>query len=199
MLADTHGFHNDVKVPDGDLLIFAGDATMRGNREELRDFADWANKLPHKYKITIAGNHDFCFKKYRAESERIIAPMMYLEDEGAVIDNIWIWGTPWTPTFGNWAFMRDENELSKIFDDIPQVDILISHGPPRNMMDESTFGNVNCGSVSLWRVPTPKVHIFGHIHEGYGTYTDMECEYVNASIVNFHYEPVNLPFVMEWK
>lgn len=196
-LADTHGFHRQVNVPDGDILIFAGDVTMRGNRDELKDFADWANELPHKYKIVIAGNHDFCFKKYREESERIIAPMMYLEDEGTVIENIWIWGTPWTPTFGNWAFMGDENKLAEKFD-IPQVDILISHGPPRNMLDKAKVNNEHAGSISLWRVPVPKLHIFGHIHEGYGSFTDTECHYVNASIVDFFYDTVNSPVVIDW-
>lgn len=196
MLADTHGFHQQVKVPDGDILIFAGDVTMTGNRRALVKFADWANELPHKYKIAIAGNHDFCFKKYREESEEILAPIMYLEDEGVLVENTFIWGTPWTPTYGNWAFMRNENELAKIFDYIPQVDVLISHGPPRNMLDLSLAGHINCGSIALWRVPIPKIHVFGHIHEGYGTYMDADCTYINASIVNFQYNPVNSPIVM---
>jgi Icc-related predicted phosphoesterase len=198
-LADTHGFHRQVKVPKGDILIFAGDVTMRGNRDELRDFAEWANALPHKHKIVIAGNHDFCFKKYREESEEIIAPMIYLEDNGAVVNDIWIWGTPWTPIFANWAFMRNEEELAKIFDLIPTVDILVSHGPPRNMLDRTRVNNENAGSISLWRVPSPKLHIFGHIHEGYGSYKDNDCQYVNASIMNFFYDTVNEPVVIDWE
>ncbi len=196
-LADTHSFHRQVNVPDGDILIFAGDVTMRGNRKELKDFAEWANELPHPHKIVIAGNHDFCFKKYREESEKIIAPMIYLEDSGVVVNNVWIWGTPWTPIFRNWAFMRSEDELAEKFDKIPTVDILISHGPPRNMLDKAMIDDEHAGSISLWRVPCPKLHVFGHIHEAYGSYKDTQCHYVNASIVNFFYDAVNKPVVID--
>jgi Icc-related predicted phosphoesterase len=65
-------------------------------------------------------------------------------------------------------------------------------------MDESSVGNENVGSIALWRIPTPKLHIFGHIHEGYGSFTDVDCRYLNASIVDFFYDPVNRPFVVEW-
>lgn len=198
-LADTHGRHRQVRVPDGDILIFAGDITWNGSRKSLMDFADWANKLPHKYKIAIAGNHDFCFAKHREESEEILSPIVYLQDNGIIIDDIWIWGTPWTPTFGNWAFMRNEEELNKIFDEIPTVDILVSHGPPKNILDKTFMEGVHAGSLALWRVPTPKLHIFGHIHEGYGSFVDADCHYVNASIVDFQYDPVNKPVVVEWK
>lgn len=197
-LADTHGFHHQVVVPDGDILIFAGDVTLRGNRDELRDFAEWANELPHKHKIVIAGNHDFCFKKYREESEEILSPIHYLEDSGIVVEDLWIWGTPWTLQFGNWAFMGNESKLAEMFD-IPLVDILISHGPPKNMLDKTVMDGEHAGSIALWRVPTPKLHIFGHIHEGYGSYKDSECEYINASIVDFRYNPVNAPVVVDWR
>ncbi len=196
-LADTHGYHRLVEVPDGDILIFAGDVTLRGNRNELRDFAEWANELPHKHKIVIAGNHDFCFKKYREESEEILSPMYYLEDSGIVIEDIWIWGTPWTLKYGDWAFMGDEDTLVEKFD-IPMVDVLISHGPPKNMLDKNVIDGEHVGSLALWGVPTPKLHIFGHIHEGYGSYKDSDCEYINASIVNFSYDPVNKPVVIDW-
>lgn len=196
LLADTHGHYVD--VPDGDILIFAGDVTMRGNRKELAAFSTWANALPHKHKIVIAGNHDFCFKKYPTESVEMIFPMRYLEDCGLTLEGISFWGTPWTPTFGNWAFMRDDEELAEIFDKIPQVDVLISHGPPDGILDVSSIGNVNCGSKALWRVPVPKLHVFGHIHEGYGYYNFGDCEYFNASIVDFQYGPINKPFEVEW-
>ena len=196
MLADTHGFHQDVKVPDGDLLIFAGDVTMRGNRDELRDFAEWANALPHEHKLIIAGNHDFCFKHYTEESIEIVSPMTYLEDESVEINGVSFWGTPWTPPFGNWAFMKEELELEKIFDSVPQVDVLISHGPPKGVLDRTVREGINVGSDALWRIPTPKIHVFGHIHEARGSFMDSDCTYINASTVNFHYEAIHEPVIM---
>jgi Icc-related predicted phosphoesterase len=45
----------------------------------------------------------------------------------------------------------------------------------------------------------PKVHIFGHIHEGYGEVKIGDTHYYNASYVNLGYVPVNDPFLIEVK
>jgi len=58
LLSDTHGRHRDVDVPDGDLLIHAGDFTFFGNRDDAVDFNDWLGGLPHPHKVVVAGNHD---------------------------------------------------------------------------------------------------------------------------------------------
>ncbi len=201
MIADTHGKHKEIGVPSGDMIIFAGDITSYGGRKNLKDFAKWANSLPHKYKIAIAGNHDFCFQNHPEESAEILSPITYLKDSGIEIEGISIWGTPWTPTFGNWAFMKSEEGLAEIFDKIPKVDILVSHGPPFDIMDLSEIGNENCGSKSLlkrvWEIK-PKIHEFGHIHEGYGSVLWDGVSFFNASVLNFRYGPVNKPYVTEW-
>ena len=58
-LSDTHELHRDVRVPDGDMLIYAGDITFFSkNPSVLTDFNDWLGELPHKYKVVIPGNHD---------------------------------------------------------------------------------------------------------------------------------------------
>lgn len=45
----------------------------------------------------------------------------------------------------------------------------------------------------------PKLHIFGHIHESYGTHTTEETTFINASICNEQYKPVNKPIVYEYR
>jgi Icc-related predicted phosphoesterase len=43
----------------------------------------------------------------------------------------------------------------------------------------------------------PLLHIFGHIHEGYG-YTEFNnISFVNASICNANYMPINRPIVID--
>jgi hypothetical protein len=51
-----------------------------------------------------------------------------------------------------------------------EVDILISHGPPRYRLDKTEEGE-NVGCKNLWRAVRrvkPRVHCFGHVHAGYG-------------------------------
>lgn len=43
----------------------------------------------------------------------------------------------------------------------------------------------------------PKLHIFGHIHEGYGRLEKDGTIFVNVSLCNFNYRPMNLPVVVD--
>ncbi|KAJ5131836.1 hypothetical protein N7448_005994 [Penicillium atrosanguineum] len=55
-ISDTH--NTQTGVPDGDILIHAGDLTQSGSFQELQDALDWLRALPHPIKIVIAGNHE---------------------------------------------------------------------------------------------------------------------------------------------
>jgi predicted phosphohydrolase len=57
-LSDTHSKHSKIEVPDGDVLIHAGDFCHFGTPEESRDFLNWYSSLPHPHKLLIRGNHD---------------------------------------------------------------------------------------------------------------------------------------------
>ena len=41
-----------IRLPAGDVLLHAGDFTSRGTAEEVRAFADWLRKQPHRLKVT---------------------------------------------------------------------------------------------------------------------------------------------------
>ena len=56
-ISDTHTLKYD-GIPDGDLLICAGDLTNAGTVAEIQQALNWLASLPHKYKVIIAGNHD---------------------------------------------------------------------------------------------------------------------------------------------
>ena len=57
-IADTHGKHKDLTIPSGDMLIHAGDISMKGDEDEIIDFLNWFDEQNFKHKILIAGNHD---------------------------------------------------------------------------------------------------------------------------------------------
>lgn len=126
--------------------------------------------------------------------------------------NFKIWGSPWTRRFEGMnpdcmAFTCEtEEELAEKFAMIPDdVDILVTHSPPWGVLDlVRRYGpfsherEENCGSEhlasSLKYVFRPRLHVFGHIHEGYGQKEVFHgCISINASHVNERYEPVNKP------
>jgi hypothetical protein len=54
LLSDTHQLHREVDVPDGDILIHAGDFTMFSeSMEAVADFNDWLGELPHRSKAIV--------------------------------------------------------------------------------------------------------------------------------------------------
>lgn len=193
IISDSHGQHAKLNLPKGDVLIHAGDITQRGAENEVIDFLNWFKDLDFKYKIFIAGNHDFYFERTPEEEIKKIIPdnVIYLCDSGTTIENIKIWGSPITPWFFNWAFNRHRGEqIARHWNLIPSdIDILITHGPVFCVLDKTTNGQ-NAGCKDLLdkvRELKPKFHICGHIHEAYGQTTAAMTNYINASVLDENY------------
>ncbi len=204
LIADTHNQHEKIAVPDGDVLVHAGDLSYRGELADVEVFDEWLGGLPHRHKIVIAGNHDFCFENRSAEARARLTNSIYLQDEGVCLEGIRFWGTPWQPWFYDWAFNlhRGTPELCAKWAMIPDdTDVLISHGPPLGHGDRTTLGeSAGCADL-LDRVQEirPQVHCFGHIHEGYGINRSKHTLFVNASVCTVAYEPVNPPVVLVFR
>jgi len=200
-ISDTHGMYREVVIPDGDLLIHAGDILANGKLSELEEFNQWLGTLPHRYKIVIAGNHDWCFEQDEKSSRAALTNAIYLQDECIDIEGVCFYGSPWQPWFLDWAFnLQPGKELKQKWDMIPDnVDVLITHGPCQNILDRTISGHhVGCGELrkAIHRV-RPKFHVCGHIHEGYGEFSLGGCTYINASVNTVKYKPVNLPIIFE--
>jgi Icc-related predicted phosphoesterase len=122
-------------------------------------------------------------------------------DSGTEYKGLKIWGSPHTPTFFNWHFMKDRGEeIKKHWDMIPtDTDILITHGPSCGVRDKNRqMQNCGCEDLrdKLLELKNLKLHAFGHIHESYGS-TKEKYISVNASIMNEHYQSVNKPLRIE--
>lgn len=195
-ISDTHEQHRNIEIPDGDILIHAGDFTFQGDWRWYADVDNWLFSLPHEHKIIVAGNHDFDFYKF---PWRCIT----LENDEVVIEGLRIWGSPYTPTFGNWAFMEDRGKrIREIWKKIPDgLDVLITHGPMYGIGDLTPrHQNVGCDDLTakVWSLKNPpRLHVFGHIHHGYGKVQDGRTLHVNASICNEDYSPDNEPIVVD--
>ncbi|XP_045210208.2 metallophosphoesterase MPPED2-like isoform X2 [Mercenaria mercenaria] len=218
-ISDTHCKLNkdDIgRIPHGDVLLHTGDFTMDGTERELIEFNNFLGALSHTYKVVIAGNHEFCLEddgswdrrymrqhyreKYGVENIRdLLTNCIYLEDELTEICGIKIYGSPWTPMYSCCdAFsLSDREALQQKWDKIPtNVDILMTHGPPRGFGDTTTKGaSAGCSNLlkTVQNRVKPKYHVFGHIHEGYGIYKDGKTTFINASICTRGYKPTNRP------
>ena len=202
-LSDTHNRLDEIDVPAGDLLIHAGDFSGRGTRREVEYFAADLAALPHRTKVVIAGNHDFLFETDSAKARDLLGDScIYLEDSGCDVDGLRIWGSPWQPWFHDWAFnLRTDDELAAKWSLIPDdTDLLITHGPPRGILDRTSGGDdVGCAAlVEAIRRVRPGLHVFGHIHEGYGAVERDGTIHLNASNCTLQYEPTNAPVQLEW-
>lgn len=202
-ISDTHGKHKGLELPKGDMIIHAGDVSRRGSRAEVIDFLNWYDGLDFKYKIFIAGNHDFYFENTEAvEIQRVIPETIhYLCDSGIELDGLMIWGSPIQPWFFDWAFNRQRGqEISKHWDIIPnETDILITHGPPFGILDK-TYKGENVGCEELTKKVSKmnlKAHIFGHIHEAHGRLDKKNTEFLNASVLDLKYNLVNKPLTLD--
>ncbi|EPE35126.1 Metallo-dependent phosphatase [Glarea lozoyensis ATCC 20868] len=167
-ISDTHNTQPD--LPDGDILLHAGDLTQSGSLSELRSQIEWLDAQPHRYKVVIAGNHDLCLQ---ASTEEIDwRSLIYLRDSATTLHfpggrSLKIYGSPWTPKHGNWAFQYPRTGADPWEGAVPEdVDILLTHGPPRCHLDLDDLG---CGYLlEEVRRREPILHVFGHIHAGYG-------------------------------
>jgi 3',5'-cyclic AMP phosphodiesterase CpdA len=213
-ISDTHSLLPSKEIPNGDVLIHAGDFSNVGHQKDYQAFHEFLDQLPHKHKIFIAGNHDItmqkayytssalprqfhrqlfsrpdfnpteyadqCIATIKQPSSKGDNSLIYLEDEQCELSpsdpdapSLRVYGSPWQPEFCDWAFnLPIGPELAAKWKAIPdEIDILITHGPPKGILDMAENGFL-CGcpylkQEVLSRVK-PRIHVFGHIHEAYG-------------------------------
>lgn len=201
-ISDTHTFHELLKVPiNVDMVIFSGDCSNvknpYSNEPEVRRFLLWFSSLNIKYKIFVAGNHDTSIENKLVSNFKDY-DIIYLENNHVIIEGIKIFGSPYTPTFGDWAFMKARHKLGKVWNNAidSDTDIIIVHGPPKGILDLSYDRNRKlefCGDNSLMKRVieiNPKLMLFGHIHNadditnaGFRTITSLQTKFSNGSVV----------------
>ncbi|TCD65919.1 hypothetical protein EIP91_001987, partial [Steccherinum ochraceum] len=156
-ISDTHNTHHaQPPLPDGDVLIHAGDLTQSGSASELDDALTWLAAHPHPHKVFIAGNHDRALAA-APEDVRIQAGLTYLEDTDVELTvrgrTLRIYGSPHTPRHGSWPFQYPRVRPAS-YDDLsisgeahavwsripPTTDVLVTHGPPFAHLDLDRFG-----------------------------------------------------------
>lgn len=180
-ISDTHA-NAGMQIPDGDLLIHAGDLTNDGTLEDVQEQINWLNTLPHKEKIVICGNHDSYFDpssrkaEDRSTKKHLTWPknMHYLQHKQLSLKfkggrKLNFYGSPDIPQCGgtDFAFQYTPDQaMERWSGTIPlDTDVLITHTPPKYHLDIG----LGCPGLleEVWRVK-PKLHVFGHVHTGAG-------------------------------
>jgi Icc-related predicted phosphoesterase len=196
-ISDTHAKHSQLEMLPADILICAGDFTNLGTISEIVSFNNWLGKIQHLYPkgiFVVPGNHDIMFEDDPNIAISLITHAKVLINEEAWVKHFILWGSPVTPTFGyGWAFNYDSGDhigkgrpIEPIWDQISaNTDILITHGPPKGILDKVSFDGrvVGCEHL-LKRVEeiNPTVHIFGHIHANNRIAFNGNTIFCNASI-----------------
>lgn len=186
-VSDTHGYHKDLDVPDGDCFIHCGDATNYGRPREFEDLAAWMNKLPHQHKIFIPGNHD---------KQIILNPDLLKIFDGTDI----IVGINQIVPIGKkkiyacaamWGY-------GTVLDSSKSCDVLATHAPPFGILDDilrpGARKNESLGEnhiLNYIEKNPPYVSIFGHVHEWGGQlYHSDTTRFYNLAVCNEDNQPV---------
>jgi Icc-related predicted phosphoesterase len=185
IVSDTHGRHRRVDVPEGDLLIHAGDFTAGGRMSDVDEIDDWLGGFDHERKIVVAGNCDGCCEGAADAVRARFTNATYLIDEAVEYRGLTIWGSPWQPEFMNLAFNLPRGEaLAERWAQMPEdLDILVTHGPPEGILDRTSRGE-RVGDAALRRRVDevgPRLHAFGHVHESSGREDRDGTIYINAA------------------
>lgn len=192
MLSDTHMIYRQ-PIPPGDVLIHAGDSEYSASEMNA-----WAKTHPHSHVLAVSGNMDWRL----AREHSMLKNVTYLQDSHVVISGVKIYGSPWTPEFVGVFQLNHDQQARDVWNRVPSdVDVLISHGPPKGILDITSRGKGVGDSELMSRVSQikPRLHCFGHVHESYGTYKNEHTLFCNVAVFNGH-SPivVDVPFDKKW-
>lgn len=213
-ISDTHNQHFDLDLPSGDVLVHSGDFTNLGRLESILAFMNWMEAQDFEHKILICGNHELEVSGQTEYMEHVAESfgIELIHNRVIEINGVSFYGEPRSQEFFDWGWMYARGyAATKVWDKLPSVDVLVTHGPPYGIADnvprrmDTYTGKLseNAGCPELrkrleYQTKIPLV-VCGHIHEGYGIHqTTFGTTVVNAAIMDRQYRPVNKPIVIDF-
>ena len=189
--SDSHNMYRRIALTKADYYVCTGDFSNQGSEKELIMFNTFAKevleqKMCKKF-FLVPGNHDRMVDNDLSVAKALLSNLNLLIDETINLNGLKVHGSPWSPTYGDWAFMKSEVELGNYWNMIPKdTNILLTHCPAVGILDRIETYPFNIGSKTLLQklsgLPELKLHVFGHIHEGYGTYSKNGVLHINAAL-----------------
>lgn len=199
-ISDTHMQLSKVKIPKGDILIHAGDLTYRGDFEELSQELDELALHRSKFKhiVIVPGNHDWMAERDPDLMEQMCQArgIILLNHESMQIEGLKFFGSGYTPEFCKWALNVPRGEpLRQKWAMIPDdTDVLITHGPPKDILDlvpRPKGFRAGCQDLynRIQQLSNLKLHVFGHLHMNHAVVKLGNIFFVNAAICTESYDP----------
>ena len=191
--SDTHNNHSVIEIPNCDLLLFVGDCSENGTYSEISDFLNWIKTMPGTQKIIVPGNHDKYFEELLKNENQIAITedVMMMSNSYFTYKGLCIGAFSFANRPNHWPIGKYDSFLSNhtipalCFDS--NIDILLTHFPPKGIRDRimnnirSRPGGLQCINEIIHKT-NPKIHIFGHIHDSYGSHHTRQCIFYNVSI-----------------
>jgi hypothetical protein len=204
-ISDTHDV-SEYEIPAGDILVHSGDFSNRGDAAEIKRFNTWLRRLPHTYKIIVAGNHEYEFDRYRPEDIQAavcdgVPNAWVLHETSIVVMGLRFWGASWNNS--NRAYGLPRKQRAERWALIPRdIDIIITHNPPLGIFDLAHVGQglpgpcemcagkshpnfAHWGDDGLLRevqARNPPLHMYGHVHDQTGILKVGATTFSNAAM-----------------
>ncbi len=180
------------------------------NEPEARRFFSWYLDLEIPTKVFVPGNHSTAIEQTLVRAEEYPDITFLIHDE-MQWNGLKIFGSPYTPRFHDWAYMKKRSQMDAVWQSVPDdVDILITHGPPKGVLDltrdieSKHIVQVGCSALRrhVEERIQPKIHAFGHLHDekgvsNYGMFTRGATQFINCSCCNLAAKLANHGFVVE--
>jgi predicted phosphodiesterase len=201
LLSDTHELHRSADVPACDLLIHAGDWTFFSRRlDQIEDFNEWLGEQHAPLgRILCPGNHETYLER-DPSLKSLTSNGKVLISEPYDIHGLKLFATSVVPLLGTGFGIASAEERSRIYAQIPiETDVLISHGPPYGILDCAPGDSTHQGCRELLKAVRrirPKLHVFGHVHTGFGLYETEHTLFVNAALLGPHGDIENRPVML---
>jgi len=205
IVSDTHGHHDQLTIPEADVLVHCGDMFDGIERHTVHpeQLDAWFASLPVECVVCTGGNHDDHLQMAHEAGHQPFEYARVLIDEAWTHQGVTFYGAPWVPRLQGWSFYESEQALPGAWARIPDgVDVLVTHTPPKGILDVSSRHDLPLGCPHLLeRVEAlgPKIHCFGHIHASGGQAVVGQTRFINAAVVagRYPYEVVREPIVVE--
>ena len=180
IVSDTHGLHDTLKMPAGDVLIHCGDLAARGNVEHVRSCIRWFNALPYKEILVVDGNHDCSIPSkmvpgqavldIQAEFERLAdhSKVKLLQDDAVLCQEgrLCIFGASWRSC--------EAKDFKRVYQTQYPVDVMVAHHHPRlptkdfpSDLEPGAWQGSEELTKAVLKARIP-LCCFGHIHWGRG-------------------------------
>jgi len=172
VISDTHGYEEGLTpggttLPEGDILLhlgdFAIDSSIKKTKKAIEKFDAWLARQPHRTKIVLRGNHDPFSVQFPLSEANFFSRPKSIAIDGRLSMTL----VPYTSA----------RNLSSSWRKLPMFcDVLISHSPPKGILDKCYNGaSAGCqslrGKVERMIAGPPYLWLCGHIHEGRGSET----------------------------